>query len=489
MKGDFTRVTFDPTHHFSRVLEQQGRVTVDADPNEQTAILLHYLRTLARDLIGPYAAPIENAGFNLIFDATNADLLIGAGRYYVDGILVENDTICDYHAQPDYPLPADDPLAAEIAKPSGEVFWLYLDVWERHITCIEADFIREKALNGPDTCTRAKVIWQVKGVLQNATSIDSIPCSTPLGQLVSLSNATLAARVDPGQKIVSACVTPPDSKYRGAENQLYRVEIHQGGTATGGATGATFKWSHDNGSVAAAWLGTNGNDLQVSRGRGFVAGNWVELSDDTLDLQGLPGVMVQLTKVQGDTLSVDPNSLPSPSAIAWSATLVHPKVRRWDETGNDNTQLVLGAVPVQERTASTPLWIDLEDGVQIEFSPGGQYRTGDYWLIPARVSTGNVEWPTTVDAGGNSKPAFLPPHGIEHHYAPLGFITINKSTDGTQMGQFPCRCTFQPGSSCFKLASLSMGNPVVNPVMSGQLNPAVPAAPSMDSAARKKKVK
>ena len=59
MKGDFTRNTFDPAKHFSRVLMQQGRVTLDADQNEQAAIQLHYLRTLARDLIGPYAAPVE----------------------------------------------------------------------------------------------------------------------------------------------------------------------------------------------------------------------------------------------------------------------------------------------------------------------------------------------------------------------------------------------------------------------------------------------
>ncbi len=55
MKGDFSRDTFDKAKHFSRVLMQQGRVQLDADFNEQTAILLHYLRTLAADLIGPFA--------------------------------------------------------------------------------------------------------------------------------------------------------------------------------------------------------------------------------------------------------------------------------------------------------------------------------------------------------------------------------------------------------------------------------------------------
>jgi hypothetical protein len=35
-------------------------------------------------------------------------------------------------------------------------------VWERHITTVEDDSIREKALGGPDTATRTKVVWQVK---------------------------------------------------------------------------------------------------------------------------------------------------------------------------------------------------------------------------------------------------------------------------------------------------------------------------------------
>ena len=63
MKGDFTRDTFDRRHQFSRVLLQQGRVLLDADWNEQTSILLHYIRTLATDLIGPHGGP--NGGFRI----------------------------------------------------------------------------------------------------------------------------------------------------------------------------------------------------------------------------------------------------------------------------------------------------------------------------------------------------------------------------------------------------------------------------------------
>jgi len=73
MKGDFTRYTFDRTRHFSRVLMQQGRVQLDADWNEQAAILLHYLRALAADMIGPFGGPgpggrLPDGGLLVSFD-------------------------------------------------------------------------------------------------------------------------------------------------------------------------------------------------------------------------------------------------------------------------------------------------------------------------------------------------------------------------------------------------------------------------------------
>ena len=94
-KGDFTRDTFnplDPLKQFSRVLMQQGRVQLDADWNEQTDILLHYLRSLAADIIGPRGGPDD--GFEITHDPrSEQDFEIHKGNYYVDGILVENEGV------------------------------------------------------------------------------------------------------------------------------------------------------------------------------------------------------------------------------------------------------------------------------------------------------------------------------------------------------------------------------------------------------------
>ena len=501
MRSDITRDTFAPGKHFSRVIRQQGRVDIDADSNEQTSILLHYLRTLALDLIGPYARPTMTPGFALAND-TNQNLWIGAGRYYVDGILVENEISCVYERQPFNRLPNDDPLAKALRDKPNERYWVYLDVWERHVTSIEDDSIREKALGGPDTCTRAKVIWQVKALDagQNAlterrnrrrqwltsklTALEALltkassqlakgkiqqqinkvkgqllvlnkpaptnlaaECPFLLDYVFPVSDASMGARVDPGSQIVDACVMSPDSKYRGAENQLYRVEIHRGGLA---GEAATFKWARDNGSLATAWLGTSGYDLDVANARGFTAGNWVELTDDVAELRGLPGVLARLTKVEGGTLSVDPNSVQNSNALQWSNGLVNPKLRRWDHFATEDTVLETdGSILIKGTPVGTSddaaTWIDLEDGIQVQFAEGGEYRTGDYWLIPARVATGSIEWPRALSDSQFKMTAQIAPHGVVHHYAPLGFVKWANQILEIEL----CNCEFGPLSSCF----------------------------------------
>jgi hypothetical protein len=522
MKGDFSRHTFDPTKHFSSVLMQEGRVTLDADYNEQSAILLHYMRTLARDLIGPYAAPVENAGF-FLYPHDEEGFTISAGRYYVDGILVENESECTYAIQPDYRVAPDDPLLNESKAKKDQAFWVYLDVWERHITSLEDDSIREKALGGPDTCTRSKVVWQVKvreiDLLEEDSTkeiaeleakrqklelalkkdpgideekkkeilgqIDMITkqiaslksetgpsCETQLADLITLSRVKLAARVDPGQKNDDPCVTPPDSKYRGAENQLYRVEIHEGGPEGD----ATFKWSRDNGSNATAWLGTSGNDIHVASTRGFTEGGWLELTDEDLDLAGKPGPLVKIVKVENGVLLVDPDP-GTEDALNWSERRLHPKVRHWNQAQRGDIKLTDGAIPLKETVSKAEGWIDLEDGIQVRFEASGEYHSGDYWLIPARVATGNLEWPTE----GKEVAAAVKPMGIEHHYAPLGFMAWKDKAWHFKS----CRCHFEPLSSCFAKGSVAVGEHLIK--TSGPIMPLMAAKqPKRVKAGRKK---
>ncbi|HWC95595.1 MAG TPA: DUF6519 domain-containing protein [Candidatus Sulfopaludibacter sp.] len=425
MKGDFSRWTFDPGKHYHGVLKQQGRVDVDADWNEQGAIASHRVETETVDVVGQCGAPAANPGF--LLTASGKDLTIGAGRAYVDGILCENGAALSITAQPDLP-------GFQLPSAPG-IYVAYLRVWLRHVTALDDAHIREDSLGGPDTCSRSHTVWQV-GLLQPKVT-GNITCSTSLPEwdsLIAASTGTLAARAQPDPTSTDPCMIPAKAGYRSLENQLYRVEIHGGGS---GGT-ATYKWSRDNGSVVTAWTGVSGNDLAVtSTGRdgvlGFAAGQWVELTDDTHELNFQPGTLAQVTNVEGNTITIDPSTATGPTAFAGFP--LNPRVRRWDSAG---------AV-----TTKAGSWINLENGVQVEFS-AGSYAPGDYWMIPARTLKADVEWP--LDASGNPLPQT--PRGIDRHYCKLALLTFNGSAWAVTS---TCLPTFPPLVSLSATAAAEAG--------------------------------
>ncbi|NEQ32355.1 MAG: hypothetical protein F6K04_15365, partial [Leptolyngbya sp. SIO4C5] len=413
MKGDFSRYTFNRAKHYSAVLMQQGRVQVDADWNEQQAIAQNRVETEAIDVIGKCGAPKHEAGFGII--SVGADFELSAGRFYVDGILCENEAPTRYSQQPDLPDP--EPLETLLA--NGQPGLIYLDVWKRHLTALDDPQMKEVALGDPDTTTRLKTIWQVK-VLPLDEPTEEVTCDSELSQwndLIAPSSGTLAARTAEPDETESPCLIPPEAGYLRLENQLYRVEIHQGSEADA----VTFKWSRDNGSIVTEIQAISGNEITVADlGRdqvlGFTKGQWIEISDDALELRGLPGELLQIddftTSAAGSPIIV----LASAPTVSISLDR-HPKLRRWDHSGPSAT-----AVGVEVAAG----WVNLEGGIQVQFSEG-TYKTGDYWLIPARTATGQIEWPLTTAA----VPAPIPqlPLGIEHHYCRLAIAQLLPSND------------------------------------------------------------
>lgn len=456
MKGDFTRDTFDPLKHFSRVLQQQGRVQVEADFNEQAAILLHYLQTFAADLIGPFGGPESDLGFALLPNAaqidklsppeperlkadkeqlellfkklkTNAlDFVISKGRYYVGGVLCENDNYALYSEQANY--------APDVLQKLKPPFLFYLDVWERHLTYVEDQQIREVALGGADTASRAKVEWQVKFWPQSEDERDKPPNKLTRDDVLKdwkswaerfqpAHRGLLKAKVKGGEGTGEPCIISPDARYRGAENQLYRVEIHK----PGAAETATFKWSRENGSVVFPIVRAGGASVTLANlGRdprlGLKVNDWVEFVDDELALNNSAKKLFQVAEIEPIDFTVtlrvgDGEAVPTYD----EKSTIHPLLRRWDHKGEARKEskegaqgnlLNDGAVVVSEEK-----WLTLEDGLQIQFQKDGNYQTGDYWLIPARTATGDIEW---RQEGGN--PAALPPQGVRHYFAPLAIV-------------------------------------------------------------------
>jgi Family of unknown function (DUF6519) len=431
MKGDFSRSTFRPEKHYNRVLIEQGRVQIDADWNEQQAIWQHHLRTESADLIGGSGTPIENNGFQISLSPDGKTLQIGQGRFYADGILCENETAVPYLNQPDLPQLTDPFAAITAAQKSAAV--VYLDVWERRLTAIDDSLIREVALNGTETAVRAKTVWQVK-VLPVAIPAGGLSPNSQLPEwnaLIAGSTGMLNAQTQPTLSTDNPCLIPPTAGYQSLENQLYRVEIH----APGSPGIATFKWSRDNGFVETSIIGINGknvavHDLGPDDVLGFGNGQTVELLTDHHELYGLPGQLLTIDSVTTATNTVTLKTAPDPTDINLQ---LHPRMRRWDSQGAIATPAAAGT------------WIPLENGVQVQFTAGPQiafpvasYATGDYWLIPARTATGEIEWPPF--AIPNTNPIPQSPAGIRHHYSRLAMLQLNTVTNAWQLQD--CRTVF-----------------------------------------------
>ncbi|GAA2431365.1 DUF6519 domain-containing protein [Streptomyces macrosporus] len=465
MHADLSRITFRPERHYSAVLAQQGRVQLDADANEQTAIQLHQLRTLAADLIGPHGGPAGATGFAIQLDSRSHeldDLIIGGGRYYVDGILCDADRPAPGDAVDDDPdgkdkdadgKDASAPRAAGPRTPAHWTYWdqpdahrdperpgdrlptafpylAYLKVWERSVTAAEDPALREVALGPamPDTAARVKVVWQVLAlpgseldVAEGETDKDALRAafrrwadeqSAPKSRMAARSRRPERADEDP-------CTVRPDARYRGPENQLYRVEVHEGGTAGE----ATFKWSRENGSVVFPVDGLDGTWVELASLGGdgrtdLDVGDRVEFVDTAYTGRGEPLPLLRVEEVDLPGRRVRLSAEPE-SGVGRRPDR-HPYLRRWDHheaprRGRHGAHggLKGGAVRIEEGR-----WLPLEDGVEVHFEPGGTYRPGDHWLIPARTVTGEVEWPVNAAR----RPLLRAPAGIRFHYAPLAWV-------------------------------------------------------------------
>jgi hypothetical protein len=441
--GNISRFPRSPHKGYRQVLLQQGRVLLDADFNEQGNLAAYALRRLTHDLLGRHAGPAHELGFAI--DRTPEGFTIARGRYYVEGLLAVNEPpATDPYAGP---LPYGDQEGMDEDELEGtKTYFFYLDVWERSVSWLEDDTIREVALGGPDTTFRRQVVWRVRAIPRPLAAnqfnneekasewlsekIERHPVGSPAtGDRLPLMRAFVDPADDPDE---TPCVADPLGGYRGLENQLYRVQIHD---VAGGQR--TFKWSRENGSVMAGWTGHVANTLVVEGVRdtasGFAAGQWVEIVDRLAELRGEPGVMLRLTKVEHDHLTYDPAS--ASAALPEIEKLVSPIVRRWDHTERQDQPLAGGAIVLDEDKD-----YHLERGIKVRFpqqeagvTGARRYAVGDWWGFAARVATADIDWPSTVQVvGGQSQKVYLdlPPDGDEHVYAPLAVGTLEGAGAG-----------------------------------------------------------
>ncbi len=476
MKADLSRTTFDRLKHFSRVVAQQGRVQLDADWNEQASLMLYQLRRLAADVIGPAGGPAGNLGFGLgALDAPAAagvpDFAIGAGHYYVQGILCEleatrlpasfvdagskvrlpelsvdgrcfrahqyvsladaepGSTVAPVQARivdvdegariltltdiggfirsnPRQPrlsrlttfLTQPDGTPGPVAAGNFEQgpSLVYLDVWERLVTALEDDFIREVALGGPDTSARTRLVWQV-AVLPLRDSAGLTP-----DQLRERLQPVNRGRLGPARpdiaarrtiSIASRSTTAAPAARRRSNG---RATTARSSGPSPAATATRSSWRRSSLTIAAAWRQATGWKSRTT---------------------------IRCWRIAPFPCCVSAPSIPATAASCCPATFrpasaaTLPGIR------------CCGAGTTRRRSRPRRAGRKAGWNWKTEWKSSSSirselvYRTGDYWLIPARVATGDVEWPReALSAGAARRPLARLPAGVNHHYAPLGVV-------------------------------------------------------------------
>ena len=438
MAGDYSRITFEPQDDFAKVCQQQGHLLLDWEANLLTDILDRRTRAQTIDMMGHAVVPRETPTAFQITDR----LLIGPGRMYVDGILVENHgagqkrfdgaleeervpsaiteaNFLAYSAQPYWLRPAQIPQGR---------LRIYIDVFRREVTYLQAPDLVEQAV-GEETTTRVQTVWQVKYV--SIAEGESPSCDLP-AELTRPAEGRLSTQAVEIPSDENPCILPPRGGYGGRDNRLYRCEIHMPGKAQVADLGegdlvATFKWSRDNGSVAAPVQGIKGHVITLARTRRklieeFHAGDWIEILDDEIELDGRSGEMHKVKVVRENVFEIELATAPTLNIEASK----HVRVVRWDQKGivRDSEGNIYvnvdgsnGVIPVPPPGTS----LILEAGVQVTFSTEPTpdlppsttpFRAQDYWTFAARTADASVE---RLDQA--------PPRGIHHHFAPLAIVT------------------------------------------------------------------
>lgn len=482
MAADFSRVRLNPLLDYAGVELKQGGVLLDADANELVALIDRRLRALASDTLGRATVSSTTPNAFKVSAVAGGTLEIDKGRMYVDGLLAENHGAVSTEAtqrvfdsllsEPGFsgkipyasqPYPPDSPDSpGPPALPTSGRHLVYLDVWNREVTHLEQPDLVEGAV-GVETSSRLQTVWQVR-VLENDAGTDA-NCATPdagipgWSDFIAPSTGVLSTGTFDVPPADDPCDLPPSGGYRGPENQLYRVEIHDPGEPGGTAT---FKWSRENASVGsrvASVVSSTALELD-SLGRDEVlrikSGDWVEITDDVREFSQATGEMRQVTVEEATRRISFAPALPAtmlPTSFPDSKwpQAKNLRVRRWDQKGRIYRTDSSGTpVQVQDLDAlgatgliKVPvagISLLLENGITFSFGTTGAkgFRAGDHWEFAARTSDASVE---PLDRA--------PPRGIHHHYARLGFWDVAGGTVSDCRNPWPplgaagenCGCT------------------------------------------------
>jgi hypothetical protein len=227
--SDRARISFDRTREYRSLVAQQGRVTLEADVNEQAVIASEALRLETIDIIGPTGTP--DNGY-LVFVDAGGNLTVGSGIMYVGGWRMQFTQPVPVADQPEW---IDQPPQVWSQGKQG-LYVIALLVTEQEVQAVEDQALREVALGGPDTGARTRLMQHIVAVPTKDDTCAAVlkdwdRTLKPLG--LALQPDTLALNFDAALQVsfyppagpADPCCPPAQGGYLGADNQLVRVTV------------------------------------------------------------------------------------------------------------------------------------------------------------------------------------------------------------------------------------------------------------------------
>jgi hypothetical protein len=421
MATDVARLSFDSGRMYTGVVPQQGRVSLEAEQNEQRVIDAVERREELLDIVGPAGTPDDGYAVSIVGGAVT----LGAGTMYVGGVRVELDAPVSYLDQPDW---LDRPDIRKRGR-GGHVLLL---LRETDVTAVEDPMLYEPALGGPDGAARTRLLQHIEIAETDATT-----CAGALeederdwAQQGATFDPTTMALESNGRLLVTwegspepddPCEPSSTGGFLGAENQLIRVQIvdydEDDGTfsivwgyddasmlyrvTAGGAGGSTL--SLERSPVDDYHRPRAGQAVQMLRATAVLASSDGAVEGYVAALDGLYGVLT--TPYDPDTKTV-----PFPSALPASYT---------DETQNPQLYLRVWEELISGNELDSPITLT-GTGMQVTVSldGGGIPRIGDFWCIGVRPGT-----PTTVYPDRLLRTP-QPPDGPREWVCPLAVVGI-----------------------------------------------------------------
>ena len=491
---------------------QQGRVQLDADWNEQTQIIAHFLQSQARDTIGVYGAATDEAGNgyekrdSFKITPVGSDLAIAPGNIYVNGILCELESGTPFSATPKdnnfSATPKDNKLQVNTLIVDNRKLEVgqWLEILDRNdessenlaqITQINAQ--QELLLKNKEN----QVIQPTR--LRRAISYKTQP-DFPFPQPSEIKQGWHLVYLDVWQRHITAiedadirevALNAPDTTTR--IKTLWQVKLlpfdNNSGTweaefnkitakrnayltandVKNGSSEQTGSYQrgenqlyrveiHQPGKIGEAtfkWSQDNGATVfAVSKieSNQIIVKNLGRDTSESFNVGQWVEIIDDIRELQGKpgTLVRLTAKTSGKRLVFDSATILGDEINSENFPKQSNPKVRRwDHVSPQAAVKINSGWINLNNEIEVKFAPESDYRTGDYWLIPLRtVKVNGHNILWKFDGAG--EPLAQPPQGIKHQYCPLALVYFDGEKFSEEETKFQdLRETFPPLSRAF----------------------------------------